>query len=100
MIIVIIKGKIKNNKQDELREMASILKHKYALNEKGCEEYEFFIDGENFLTIERWSSQELVDIHFQAEHVISYIPRLKACVVNETFDVQFIKSDDVSFIKI
>ncbi|WP_419764691.1 MAG: putative quinol monooxygenase [Arcobacter sp.] len=100
MIIVIVKAKIKNSKDKELREIANILQYEYAINEKGCEQYESFIDGDTFITIERWSSQELLDLHLEAEHVKVYVPKLRECVVNETFDVQFIKSDDVTFVKI
>lgn len=100
MIIVIVKAKIKNGKNEELRELANILQYEYAVNEKGCEQYESFIDGDTFITIERWSSQELLDLHFEAEHLKVYVPKLRECVVDETFDVQFIKSDDVSFVKI
>ena len=100
MIIAIVKAKIKNNKHDELRKIANILQYEYAVNEKGCEQYESFIDGDTFITIERWSSQESLDLHLEAEHVKVYVPKLRECVVDETFDVQFIKSDDVSFVKI
>lgn len=100
MIIAIVKAKIKNSKDKELREIANILQYEYAINEKGCEQYESFIDGDTFITIERWSSQELLDLHLEAEHVKIYVPKLRECVVDETFDVQFIKSDDVSFVKI
>lgn len=100
MIIAIVKAKIKNKKHDELRDIANILQYEYAVNEKGCEQYESFIDGDTFITIERWSSQELLDLHLESEHVKKYLPKLRQCVVDETFDVQFIKSDDVSFVKI
>ncbi|AXH09592.1 monooxygenase [Malaciobacter marinus] len=100
MIIAIVKAKIKKDKHEELRKIADILQYEYAVNEKGCEQYESFIDGDVFLTIERWSSQELLDLHLEAEHVKTYVPKLRDCVENETFDVQFIKSDDVSFVKI
>jgi quinol monooxygenase YgiN len=100
MIIAIVKAKIKNDKSKELREIANILQYEYAVNEKGCEQYESFIDGDTFITIERWNSQELLDLHLEAEHVKKYVPKLRECVVDETFDVQFIKSDDVTFVKI
>jgi quinol monooxygenase YgiN len=100
MIIVLVKAKIKNGKHEELRKIANILQYEYAVNEKGCEQYESFIDGDIFITIERWSSQELLDLHFEAEHLKVHVPKLRECVVDETFDVQFIKSDDVSFVKI
>ncbi|RXJ82540.1 putative quinol monooxygenase [Arcobacter sp. F2176] len=100
MIIAIVKAKIKNNKHDELRKIANILQYEYAVKEEGCEQYESFIDGDTFITIERWSSQELLDLHLEAQHVKVYVPKLRECVVDETFDVQFIKSDDVSFVKI
>ena len=100
MIIAIVKAKIKNGKHEELRKIANILQYEYAVNENGCEQYESFIDGDIFITIERWSSQELLDLHLEAEHLKVYVPKLRECVVDETFDVQFIKSDDVSFVKI
>jgi quinol monooxygenase YgiN len=100
MITAIVKAKIIKEKKTKLREIANILQYEFAPKEKGCEQYESFIDDDTFITIERWSSQKELDIHLETEHVKKYVPLLKECVVNGVFDVQFIKSDDVSFVKI
>ncbi len=100
MIIAIVKAKIIEGKEKEIKEIAHILQYDFSVNEKGCEQYESYIDGRTFITIERWSSQEELDIHLEAEHVKKYVPLLRECVEDGVFDVQFIKSDDVSFVKI
>jgi quinol monooxygenase YgiN len=99
MIIAIVKAKIKNDKKKQLKEVSDILQYQFAPNEKGCEQYESYIDNDTFLTIEKWSSQKELDIHLEAEHVKEYVPKLRECVVGETFDIQFIKSDDISFVE-
>ena len=100
MIIAIVKAKIKEGKEKELRKIANILQFEYSIHEKGCEQYESFIDGDTFITLERWNSQEDLDIHIETEHVKKYVPQLRECVVNGTFDVQFIKNAEVSFVTI
>ena len=100
MIIAIVKAKIKEGKEKELRKIANILQFEYSIHEKGCEQYESFIDGDNFITLERWNSQEDLDIHIETEHVKKYVPQLRECVVNGTFDVQFIKNAEISFVTI
>ena len=100
MIIAIVKAHIKQGSHEELRRIANILQHDFAPHEKGCEHYESFIDGDTFITIERWSDQASLDIHLQAPHVATYVPLLRECVIGNSFDVQFIESDKVSFVKI
>ncbi|GEM_PF-1429564 len=97
MIIAIVKATIIDGRQEELRKTADILQFEYAPTEEGCEQYESFIDGNTFITLERWSSQEALDAHLAAEHVSRYVPQLRKCVDGGVFDVQFIKSDDISF---
>jgi quinol monooxygenase YgiN len=99
MIIAIVKAKIISGKQDQLRTIANKLQYEYAIHEEGCEQYESFIDGDTFIMLERWSSQEALDVHLKADHVATYVPQLRECVVGAGFDVQFIKSDDVSFFR-
>ncbi|MFM2483780.1 putative quinol monooxygenase [Celerinatantimonas yamalensis] len=100
MIIAIVKASIINGKHEELREIANILQFEYAPKEEGCEQYESFIDGDTFITIERWKDQTSLDIHLKASHVEKYVPKLRECVIDGCFDVQFIKSEDVSFTRI
>jgi len=100
MIIAIVKAKIIPGKHDQLRVIANKLQYEYAAHENGCEQYESFIDGDTFITLERWSNQEALDVHLKADHVATYVPQLRECVVGGGFDVQFIKSDDVSFVRI
>jgi len=100
MIIAIVKAKIKEGKEQELRDIANTLQYKYSIKEKGCEQYESFIDNDTFITLERWDNQENLNVHLETEHVKKYVPLMRECVINGTFDVQFIKSDDVSFVTI
>ena len=39
-----------------------------------------------------------LDAHLKSAHVATYVPQLRACVVDGAFAVQFIKSDEVSFV--
>ena len=100
MIIAIVKAAIKEGKHQKLREIANIFQHEYAPHEVGCEQYESFIDGNTFITIERWSDQTSLDIHLAAPHVAQYVPKLRECVEGGCFDVQFIESDKVSLTRI
>ena len=100
MIIAIVKAKIKNGKEKDLREIANILQFEHSIYENGCEQYESFINNDTFITIERWNNQQNLDIHLETDHVKKYVPFMRECVENETFDVQFIKSNDVSFVTI
>ena len=100
MIIAIVKASILDGKHEELRKISNILQFEYAPKEDGCEEYESFIDGDTFITIERWRDQSSLDVHLKASHVENYVPKLRECVVDGCFDVQFIKSDDISFTRI
>lgn len=100
MIIAIVKASIKDSKHKALREIANILQFEYAPNEEGCEQYESFIDGDTFITIERWRDQAALDIHLEAEHVEKYVPKLRECVVDGCFDVQFINTNDINFARI
>jgi quinol monooxygenase YgiN len=100
MIIAIVKASIRENKHGNLRDIANILQFEYAPNEEGCEQYESFIDGDNFITIERWRDQASLDTHLEASHVEKYVPKLRECVVDGCFDVQIINSNDVSFLRV
>ncbi len=100
MIIAIVKAAIKEGQHQSLREIANILQYEYAPNEAGCEQYESFIDGNAFITIERWTDQAALDAHLDAEHVKTYVPKLRECVEDGCFDVQIIQSNKVSFTRI
>jgi len=100
MIVAIVKATIVEGREEQLRNVADVLQYQFAPHEEGCEQYESFIDGDTFLTIERWSSRELLDAHLQTNHVATYVPKLRECVVGEKFDVQFIESSNVTFVTI
>lgn len=87
-------------KVQELRKIAKILQNDFAPYEQGCEQYESFIDDHTFITLESWSNQEALDIHLQQDHVRTYVPKMKACIVNGVFDVQFIQGGEISFVTI
>ncbi|WP_407636330.1 putative quinol monooxygenase [Solidesulfovibrio magneticus] len=69
--------------------------HTYAAHEEGCEQYESFIDEDTFLTIERWSSQQALDAHLKSAHVATYVPQLRACVVDGAFAVQLSRATTI-----
>jgi quinol monooxygenase YgiN len=100
LIIAIVKASIKEGKHEDLREISNILQFEYAPHEEGCEQYESFIDGNTFITIERWRDQASLEIHLKANHVEMYVPKLRDCVIDGCFDVQFIKTDDINFTRI
>lgn len=91
MIVAIVTAEIIEGKQNRLREVADILQYQFAAHEEGCEQYESFIDGNTFLTIERWRTRALLDKHLAAEHVAIYVPQLRECVVGGVFAVQFLQ---------
>lgn len=100
MITAIVKATILADKKDELRRIADILQYEYSHKETGCLQYESFIDGETFITIECWENQDVLDIHLAQEHVKKYVPLMKACIENSLFNVQFIRGGEFSFIQI
>lgn len=100
MITAIVKAAILPKRIETLRNIASILQHEYAANEEGCQRYESFIDGDTFITIEIWENQQLLDIHLEQEHVKTYVPQMKECIVDGIFHVTFIHSDDITQITI
>ncbi|ENM5764199.1 antibiotic biosynthesis monooxygenase [Vibrio mimicus] len=100
MITAIVKAKIKSGMHAKLREIADILQYEFAVIEPGCEQYESFIDGDIFITLERWADQASLDRHLEAEHVKKYVPELRKCVENGQFSVQFIETENIHFITI
>ncbi|MCC4264206.1 hypothetical protein LL240_07030 [Oceanimonas baumannii] len=58
------------------------------------------MDGDVFITLERWTDQACLDLHLEAEHVKKYVPELRKCVENGEFSVQFIETDNIRFITI
>ena len=96
MLIGIVRGRIIPGKHAQLRQTADILE-KFAAHEPGCEQYECFIDGNTFLTIERWASQQSIDVHLNSTHVATHGPKLRECVEGGLFDVQFIETNKVTF---
>ena len=100
MITAIVKGFILNGKQDELRRIANILQHEYAVKEEGCIQYESYIDGATFITLERWANQAALDNHLAQSHVKKYVPLMRECVVNGTFNVLFIHGGETETVTI
>ena len=100
MITAIVKATIKADMHQQLKSVADVLQYQHAPLEPGCELYESFIDGDTFITLERWQDQESLDIHLEAEHVKQLVPELRKCVVNEEFHVTFIDSEDIQKITI
>lgn len=90
MIQITVKAKIVAGKQHELRAIADILQHEFSVKEQGCIQYESYIDGDTFLTLEKWYSQEDLDVHLASDHVKHYVPKLKNCVEDGEFHVDFV----------
>ncbi|WP_415721356.1 putative quinol monooxygenase [Photobacterium ganghwense] len=93
MITAIVKARVIEEKMGDIRRVAAILQYEYAPDEPGCLQYESYIDGEQFVTIERWLDQAHLNQHLAAEYVKEYVPQLRACVVGGIFDVLFIDSE-------
>lgn len=64
---------------------ANVLRHEFAPDEEGCEQYESYIDGETFIAIEHWRDQEALDKLLNTGHIANYLPRLKECIVGGQF---------------
>lgn len=92
-ISIILKGKILPGKQENLRTVVKTLQQQVLL-EKGCEEYAFYIDGDQFVMVERWSDQAALDLHGQTPHFSELVPKMKALVEGGTFSAEFIQSSD------
>ncbi|GAA0501513.1 hypothetical protein GCM10009414_08990 [Tatumella terrea] len=100
MITAIVKGCIRDGKQDELRRIANLLQHKYSVKEDDCIQYESYIDGTTFITLERWANQAALDKHLAQSHVKKYVPLMRECVENGTFDVLFINGGEIEAVTI
>ncbi|KUI99730.1 putative quinol monooxygenase [Vibrio sp. MEBiC08052] len=100
MIVAIVKAKIKPGMHEKLREIANILQYQYSVDESGCEQYESYIDGDVFLTIERWTDQSYLNKHLETEHVKTYVPQLRECVEGGEFSVQFIETKEFNIVTI
>lgn len=100
MITAIVKGLIRNGKQEDLRRIANILQHEYSMKEEGCIQYESYIDGLTFITIERWANQVVLDQRLAQDHVKKYVPLMRECVENGTFDVLFINGGEIETVTI
>lgn len=95
MITAIVKATIKPGMQPSLKSIADLLQYEYAPHEPGCDMYESYIDGDTFITLERWQNQEALDLHLNTAHVKELVPKLRQCVVNEEFEVTFIHSQTI-----
>ncbi len=96
MITAIVKASVLPGKTEQLRHIAGVLQHQYAPREDGCIQYESFIDGSAFITIELWRDQDALDHHLAQEHVKKYVPLMRDCVEGGTFSVLFIQGGEVS----
>jgi len=96
-ITIILKGKTSPGKQEELRSIVRELQQEFVLQEDGCEQYEFYIDGDCLIMLERWASQAALDLHTQTKHFSEFVPKMRDCVEGGVFSVQIIKSSDLSF---
>ncbi|EGT3611659.1 antibiotic biosynthesis monooxygenase [Morganella morganii] len=96
IITAIVKATILESKKEELRSIANILEKDFAPYEEGCLQYESFIDGLTFITIECWKDQKSLDTHLLKEHVKKYVPLMKDCIKDGKFHVRFIKGGELS----
>ena len=94
MIAILVRARISPGKQEKLRLVANILQKRTA-TEEGCQRYEPLIDGDRFILIERWVSQEALDKHMQQDHIKVHLPQLRECVAGGVFEAEFIETDSV-----
>lgn len=100
MITAIVEAEIRPGMHERLREVADKLENEFAPHEEGCEMYRSYIDGDNFVTLERWSDQEALDEHLRAAHVEQLVPELRKCVVDGVFEVTFIDSEELRRVRL
>lgn len=94
MLVILVKARILPGKEEKLRSVANILQ-KRTVTEEGCQRYETFIDGDVFIMIERWTSQEALDKHLQQDHLKVHLSQLRECVAGGVFEAEFIGTDSV-----
>jgi quinol monooxygenase YgiN len=97
-VSIILKGKISSGKHETLRSLAKTLQQDFVLCEEGCEMYEFYIDGDNFVVLERWTDEASLDKHTKTPHFSEFVPKMKGQVEGGTFSVEIIKSSDRTFV--
>jgi len=100
VITAIVKAFIRSGKQEELKRIADILQYEYSVKEDGCIQYESYLDGATFVTLERWSDQASLDKHLAQDHVKKYVPLMRECVENGSFNVLFIEGGEVKTVTI
>lgn len=99
MIAVLVRARISPGKQEKLRWVANNLQKRTA-TEEGCQRYEPLIDGDTFIIIERWTSQEALDKHMQQEHMRVHLPQLRDCVAGGAFEAEFIETDSIKTVTV
>lgn len=99
-ISIILKGEVLPDQHEVLRHLVRKLQQEFVLQEEGCEEYEFYIDGDSFIMLERWANQAAFDNHTQTRHFSEFVPKMKSLVKDNLFSVEIIKSADRSYIKL
>ena len=83
MICVLVKVKVKKNKQKEFEEIFKCLSKKIRENEKGNIFYQISKDRDEPLTyivMEHYIDQESVDLHGKSDHFRAAGPKLGECI--------------------
>lgn len=86
MIIIVAKCLLHEGKIEEFKILAEKLINE-SRKEEGCISYELCqdVNNKNILTfIEKWVSQEAIDIHNNSNHFTSIVPKLRQLQVGES----------------
>ncbi|TFH90266.1 putative quinol monooxygenase [Vibrio ouci] len=61
--------------QENFKEFGSLLSklREMTLAEEGCERFDTYIVGDEYVLIERWESQESIDLHMEFNYTVDFI---------------------------
>ncbi|MEN3752387.1 hypothetical protein [Mangrovibacter yixingensis] len=100
MFMAVIKAKIAPGMHTEMRELSDYLQFHVIPKEPDCDFFECYIDGDNFVAIERWSSKEKMEESASAENTRHIDPLMRRCIVGGEFRADFINVNKVESISI
>lgn len=86
MIVVTAKCRLIQGKKNEFNELAAELITE-TRKEKGCIEYSLYEDVNNedmLCFIEKWESEELLQMHIQSKHFKKLVPMLRMLQIEDS----------------
>lgn len=89
---VIATLKVQDGKADEFKAVMAELREAVMANEPGCKMYDLFTtaeDGNTFVVLEEYESQEAFDGHIKSPHFAAAQPKMAGCVAGPP-DLKFL----------